>query len=74
MGIVTVGAFPSGARVLNLRRFDQLRLVVMTGQAKRFAAGLNQHDLAVLRRRVATVARLGLKRTMLERPHEFGGA
>ena len=60
--IVASRAVALRARMLHLGLLDLLRLLAVTGHADRFGLRLCQDDLAVLRRLVAGIARLRLRR------------
>ena len=72
MRAVAVGAITHGAGMGHFRAFDELGLVVMTGQAEGLRVGLGEHDFAILCRCVAELATLRLEGRMHESGHEFG--
>lgn len=56
VGVVTGDAIALCARVLHLRRFDRLCLLVVTHDAQRLRVGLGQNHFPVLRSRMTCVA------------------
>lgn len=71
--IVAIGAVTQRAGMLNFRRLNVLRLVVVAGDAKRLCIFLYEDYFPVLRRRVAGFAIVPLEWRMLELRHQLGG-
>ena len=72
MRIVAIGAIARCSRMLHLRAFNLLGFFVVAGDAQRLRVGLRKHDLAILSRGMAGVARLVRERRMQELSHQLG--
>ena len=69
---VAIRAVAHCAGMRHFGRVDQLGLVVVAGDAKRFGVGLRQHHFSVFGRRVAGIAAFACERRMHELRHQLG--